>query len=72
MTNPNTNNITQGPSPQYTLGATASDAKEANEVANSPLPGPGGIVERMGQQFQMPRAGVDSEINRDGHGAQNG
>lgn len=66
-------NITQSPeAPQYTLGATTSDAKEANEIAKSNVPDPGGIVSRLGQQWQIPRAGTDASISRDGHGLPNG
>jgi hypothetical protein len=70
---PKPNDISQSPdAPQYTLGATTSEAKLANQIAKSKVPGPGAIVERLGRQWQLPRASVDSQINRDGHGLPNG
>lgn len=54
--------------PQFQLGATSADA-----VEYSKLPGPGGISRQFElPQNQSPRASVDSQINRDGHGSQNG
>lgn len=67
------NDVSQSPqTPQYQLGATTSDAEQANEIAKNDTPGPGAIVERLGKQWQMPRASTDSQINRDGHGLPNG
>jgi hypothetical protein len=69
-TNPdNQNNPTQSPvTPQYQMGATSNEAEMHAQIAKSPIPGPGAIVQRLGQQFQLPRAGTDSEISRDLHG----
>ena len=59
-------------SPQYQLGATSSDAEMANQIAKNPIPGPGGIVERLAnQQWQLPRAEPDSQMSRD-HGTPHG
>lgn len=59
--------------PQFTLGATADEAKMHQQLVRSPLEGPGGIVSRMaGQQFQLPRAEPDAGISRDTHGLPNG
>jgi hypothetical protein len=63
------NDESQAPvSPQYQMGATANEAKMSAQIARSPIPGPGGIVERLGQQFQLPRASTDASITRDMHG----
>lgn len=63
------NDVSQAPdAPQFQLGATSDEAATNLQIQRSPLEGPGGIVKRLGQQFQMPRASVDSEINRDTHG----
>lgn len=63
------NDVSEAPeSPQFQLGPTTDSAKMALQIQRSPLEGPGGIVQRLGQQFQLPRASVDSEINRDTHG----
>lgn len=71
MTKPN--DVSQSPvTPQFQLGATADEAAVASQVARSPIPGPGGIVGRLGQQWQLPRAQTDSEISRDTHGLPNG
>ena len=45
---------------QFPLGATTSEAKMRQQIAESPLPGPGAIVARMGYQFQLPRAEPDA------------
>lgn len=68
------NDVSQAPeSPQYQLGATSDEAKLAAQIAQNDIPGPGAITDRLNnQQWQMPRASVDSEINRDGHGLPNG
>jgi hypothetical protein len=61
-----TNDPSQSPdSPQYQLGATSDDAEMENQIAKNPIPGPGGIVERLGQQFQLPRAQPDASMSRD-------
>jgi hypothetical protein len=74
-----TTDVSQSPTtPQYPLGVTADEAKLAAEIANSPIAGPGGIVERLSnQQWSLPRsdnptASPDATISRDGHGTQNG
>lgn len=60
------NDPSQAPTtPQFQLGATSSDAEMHNQLAKSPIPGPGGIVERLGQQFTLPRAEPDSQMSRD-------
>lgn len=59
-------------SPQYQLGVTSDEAKMSAQIARNPIPGPGGIVDRLGQQWQLPRAQTDSEISRDTHGLPNG
>jgi len=66
MTKPN--DISQSPeTPQYQLGATSSEAEMAEQVALNPLAGPGTIVQRLGQQFQMPKAEPDAAMsNRPG------
>lgn len=51
--------------PQFQLGATSDEAKMHAQIAASPIPGPGGIVSRLGQQFQLPRAEPDSGMSRD-------
>lgn len=67
------NDETQAPNqPQYTLGATANEAKLSTQIARNSIPGPGGIVDRLGQQFTLPRAATDSEVSRDTHGLPNG
>lgn len=53
-------------SPQFQMGATSSDALSATK-----LPGPGGIVDRLGQQFQLPRAQTDAEIGDRSSGGNN-
>jgi hypothetical protein len=59
------NDISQAPTaPQYQLGATSDEAKMASQIAKSPIPGPGGIVERLGQQFQYPRASPDAQMSQ--------
>lgn len=59
------NDPSQSPvSPQYQLGATADEAKMASQISSSPIPGPGGIVERLGQQFQYPRASPDAQMSQ--------
>lgn len=71
---PKTNDPSQSPvTPQFQLGATSSDAEMKNRIAKLPIPGPGGIVERMtkdqlaNQQWQLPRAEPDASMSRD-HG----
>lgn len=54
--------------PQFQLGPTTDEAKMELQIQRSPLEGPGGIVKRLGQQFELPRASVDSSIPRDMHG----
>jgi hypothetical protein len=59
------NDVSEAPvQPQYQLGATASEAAMATQVASNPLQGPGGIVDRLGQQFQIPRAQPDTSDDR--------
>lgn len=61
-----TNNPTQSPvNPQFQMGATASEAKLVQQSIRSPLGGPGEIVARLGQQFQIPRAEQDASMSRD-------
>jgi hypothetical protein len=61
-----TNDPSQSPvNPQYQLGATSSDAEMENQIAKSLIPGPGAIVDRLGQQFQLPRAQPDASMSRD-------
>ena len=68
------NDVSQAPTaPQYQLGATSSEAEMHQEITDSPLEGPGGIVKRLeNQQWQISRASPDSEISRDTHGLPNG
>lgn len=68
------NDVSQAPeAPQFALGATVDEAKAAAEIEQSPIPGPGGIINRLtNQQWQFPRAATDSEISRDTHGLPNG
>ena len=55
--------VSQDPNtPQFQLGATSEDAVRA-ELSDLPLPGPGAIVERLGQQFQLPRAAPDAQMS---------
>jgi len=62
MTRPR--DVSQAPeTPQYQLGATSSEAAMAEQVANNPLAGPGTIVQRLGQQFQMPKAQPDATMS---------
>lgn len=62
------------PNPQFQLGATAGEAKEAAKVSTNQLPGPGGIVARLeNQQWNLPRndnpnAETQAHISRDLHG----
>jgi hypothetical protein len=64
-----TKDVSESPkNPQFQLGATTDEAETYVSLTRNNIPGPGGIVERLGHQFQMPRASVDSEINRDTHG----
>jgi hypothetical protein len=47
---------------QFPMGAVDDDT--AATAASLPaLPGPGGIVERLGQQFQYPRAQPDDQMS---------
>ena len=67
------NDVSQSPeAPQFTLGATSEEAAIAAQITRNPLEGPGNIVDRLGYQFQIPRASVDSQISMDGHGLPNG
>lgn len=54
--------------PQFQLGATSDEAAIASQIVNSPLAGPGDIANRLGYQFEIPRAQTDSQISRDMHG----
>ena len=76
-------NQPQGPdvppqSPQFQLGATSDEAEMEAQIANSPIPGPGGIVKRLqSQQWSLPRnddanAEPYAHISRDTHGLPNG
>ena len=64
------NDVSQPPvSPAFQLGATSDEAETAAQIANSPIPGPGAIVDRLAnQQWTLPRSSPDSEISRDLHG----
>lgn len=62
----------QEPQPSFPFGPTSDEAQVHAQIARSPLEGPGGIVNTLGLQYQIPRASVDSEINRDGHGVASG
>lgn len=50
--------------PQFQLGATADEGYNAAQIAQLPIGGPGDIVARLGQQFQLPRADPDSQIGQ--------
>jgi hypothetical protein len=59
------NDISQSPEqPQFQLGATSSDAQMHAQLVGSHLQGPGAIVSRLGQQFQLPRAQPDSQMSQ--------
>lgn len=58
--------------PQFQMGATSDQAKLEAELQQNALPGPGAIVDRLGQQFQYPRADIDSQVGeRHGNGGNN-
>ena len=71
------NDASQSQDPQYTLGATSSEAEMHAQIARNPLEGPGGIVNTLGLQYQLPRYDnpdneTDASISRDSHGQPNG
>lgn len=57
--------VSQDPStPQFPLGATSDEAAINQQLVRSPLEGPGGIVSRLGYQFELPRAQPDSQMSK--------
>lgn len=55
--------------PQFTLGATSDEAEMHAQIANSKIPGPGAIANRLtNQQWSLSRAEPDAGISRDMHG----
>jgi len=51
--------------PQFPLGATSSQAAMAAELEGSPIPAPGGIVERLkSRQFALSRTIPNHEAAR--------
>jgi len=48
--------------PQLTMGAVAGDQTKTEESIG-PLPGPGAIVQRLGQQFHLPRADIAGAVD---------
>lgn len=69
MPTPPVKDVSQSPTqPQFQLGASSDEAVTALQIQRMPLEGPGGIVKRLGQQFEMPRSQPDSSISRDMHG----
>lgn len=63
------NDISQAPSqPQYPFGPTVDEALTHKQIVDSPVGPPGNIVQRLGQQFQMPAASPTSTMsNRPGN-----
>lgn len=50
--------------PQFQLGATSDEGYNAAQIAKIPFGGPGDIVARLGQQFQLPRADTDAQTGQ--------
>lgn len=55
------------PGPQFPLGASSSEASIHAQLVRNPLPTQGGIVDKIGQQFQLPAASPSTGMsNRPG------
>jgi len=61
-----TNDVSQSPeTPQFQVGATTDEAELHQQLVHSSLQGPGAIVSRLGQQFEIPKASPDATMSRD-------